>query len=120
MDKQKLVIKIIGWFFLIFGVINVIEKLVPLVTGKEGGQLDMFNLVGIITGIAILKMKKWGRILGIVLSAIGLALFVIIYAMQFTNILQHTFLLISSSAFVVIYIFTIYYFIRPEVKEQFK
>ncbi len=95
-------VKVLGWFFIVFGAFYVLmafgsSMLMGLVAGivsTQGGDdaavgasvlglagaalfvfLLCIGIPGIITGIGLLKMKRWARIAGIVLSAIRLISF---------------------------------------------
>ena len=95
-------VKVLGWFFIVFGAFYVclaffssmILGLIATMVGSQGGDdaaigvgvlgmagaaafvfLLAIGIPGIITGIGLLKMKPWARIVGIVLSAIRLISF---------------------------------------------
>lgn len=92
-------VKVLGWFFIVFGAFYVllafgssmILGFLAAMVGREGGEdaavgasalglagaaAFVFWLVigipGVITGIGLLKMRPWARIVGIVLSALRL------------------------------------------------
>lgn len=95
-------VKVLGALFILFGAFYVLMAfgssmlmgLVAGIVGTEGGQdaalgasilglagaavfviLLCLGIPGIITGIGLLKFKRWARIVGIVLSAIRLISF---------------------------------------------
>ena len=95
-------VKVLGALFIIFGVLYVflafgstmIMGFVAAMVGSQGGDeaavgasvlgfagaalfvvLLCIGIPGIITGVGLLKFKRWARILGIVLSAIRLISF---------------------------------------------
>ena len=92
-------VKVLGWFFIVFGAFYVclaffssmILGLIATMVGSQGGEdaaigvgvlgfagaaafifLLAIGIPGIITGIGLLKLRPWARIVGIVLSAINL------------------------------------------------
>jgi len=95
-------VKVLGWFFIVFGAFYVclaffssmILGLIATMVGSQGGEdaaigvgvlgfagaaafifLLAIGIPGIITGIGLLKVRPWARIVGIVLSAIRLISF---------------------------------------------
>lgn len=95
-------VKVLAWLFIIFGAFYLIgafgvQMFVGIITaiiGAEGGQdaalgatifgltgtaisvfLVCMGIPGIITGIGLLKLKRWARIAGIILSAMRLISF---------------------------------------------
>lgn len=95
-------VKVLGWFFIVFGAFYVVlafgsSMLLGMLAGFVGTQggddaavgagvlgmagaaafvfLLCIGIPGIITGIGLLKIKPWARIVGIVLSAIRLISF---------------------------------------------
>lgn len=89
-------VKIIGWFYIVMGVLGLImAALVLLITfgsglisGDEtailvktiiatvcGGFLVLVSAPGILAGIGLLKYKSWARILALILAVLNLGNF---------------------------------------------
>lgn len=124
MGKEKLIVKLISWYYIIVGTVSIVSFLAALSSDNA-----MFNFVApieIVAGIGMLKLKNWARILGIAVSSIvvvtGIVAGVIIGAAVASSGLQVRYLLqgLITLVFVCISIFIIRFLIRPNVKEQFK
>ncbi len=124
MGKEKLIVKIISWYYIIVGTVSIISFLASLSSDNA-----MFNFVApieIVAGIGMLKLKNWARMLGIAVNSIvviiGVVMGVVIGAAIATSGLQvrHVLQGLITLVFVCISIFIIRFLIRPSVKEQFK
>lgn len=95
-------VKVLAWLFIVFGAfyligafgVQMVVGIITAIIGAQGGEdaaigatifgltgtamsifLVCMGIPGIITGIGLLKLKRWARIAGIILSAMRLISF---------------------------------------------
>jgi hypothetical protein len=120
MEKNKVIIvKVIGLFLLIVGSLGIAKSLLSLLSTR--GSLNLFAPFEIAAGIGILRLKKWGRMLGIFSGIIGVM--IVIWIVSVILIYGTTFqsypVIAFACLFALLYAFISYFLSRNYVKELF-
>jgi hypothetical protein len=146
--KKPIGIAIMGWLYSIFGswkILSLIFLIFYLIkTGRIYGYPELpanlfltlrdyiVNMVlpiaFLISGIGVLQLKNWARILFIIVTGIGLitTLHVLFLSTKLTNLGAYPFYgseranLFNIGFTFMLFVIPIYYLTRPKVKEQFR
>lgn len=144
--KRLLSINIFGGLKILFGItawIPIIIRIAVAYIGYPGPStpppflnylflaIGLFFLVYIVGAIGILRLKNWGRKLSIIMDALVVLIYFRIGITQraYESLIDclsgghpyfDRFLLILIVPLVLLPFIFVYYFIRPQVKEQFK
>ena len=120
MEKRRSVgVTVFGWLYIVLGVFGVLAFF-------QRNSLIVFSApLSLLSGIGLLKLKEWARILTIILTIVGVLFRAIIYL---RSILLDAMPLNEALIFIIewnfltwiIAIIIIYFFTRPKVKEQFR
>jgi hypothetical protein len=96
MSAMETNVKVLGWLYIVLGILGVIIGAIVLfillgtgIVAQDGeamailfivgvgiaGLMTVLSLPGIVTGMGLLKYQSWARVLAIILGAINLSAF---------------------------------------------
>jgi len=115
-----------GWLFLRD---HHLRSAMSEARGPKAVQLYYFNyiyslisyILFIVSGIAVLKMKNWGRILLVLTSAVEFVLSVILIPYAWTTVMsnEHHTVSVLPTPIPILYLMNIWFFNKRRIREEF-